>query len=228
MDIVISIYKQWSQMILSGEKPIEFRTKLPNDFKSGDKIYIYETARYGGARAIVGECVVDYIIPVLSSIKNNKWPIYGAYPFIDYYFEHIKGDKDIAEHYRKLKKEFDTYENYRYGFILNYAFCEEELESLRTTGSLIDTFKIFDYDLVKKIIDKNDIGNKRIEECDKWLSKIGYYNEFDETYYQYGIVLKDVIKYDTPIPTTEFLDRNGNPIQRAPQSWMYTRGRKEN
>ena len=114
MDIVISIYNHWSQMILSGEKPIEFRTKLPNDFKSGDKIYIYETARYGGARAIVGECVVDYIIPVLSSIKNNKWPIYGAYPFIDYYFEHIKGDKDIAEHYRKLKKEFDTYENYRW------------------------------------------------------------------------------------------------------------------
>ena len=42
------------------------------DFKPNDKIYIYETAKYGGARAIVGECKVDYIIPVLSSIKNNK------------------------------------------------------------------------------------------------------------------------------------------------------------
>ena len=54
MSIIISIYKHWTQMILNKEKPIEFRTKLPKDFKTGDKIYIYETARYGGARAIVG------------------------------------------------------------------------------------------------------------------------------------------------------------------------------
>lgn len=223
MNIIYALHKCWCDKIFDGSKPIEFRTKLPKNLKSGTKLYLYETAKNNGARAIVGECVVDYIIPVLSSTKNNKWPICGAYPFIDYYFEHIKGDKEIAEHYRKLKKEFDAYENYRYGFILNYAFCEEELTSLRTTGSLIDTFKISDYDLVKKIIDKNDIGNKRIEECDNWLSKIGYYNEFDETYYQYGIVLKDIKKYDTPKPIGDFKNKDGEQIKFAPQSFIYTK-----
>ena len=225
MDIVISIYGKWSQMILDGKKPIEFRTKLPKNFKAGDKIYIYETAKYGGARAIVGECTVDYIISVLN--KEGKWPMYGAYPFIDYFFENIKNNKEKAKYYRKLKKEFDTYENYKYGFILGYAFSELELKSLRETGSLIDTWTIYDKMVVDEIINANEESNKLIGECDDWLSSIGFYNEFEESYYKYGIVLKDAKRYDEPIPITEFLDQNKNTITRAPQSWMYTIGRKE-
>lgn len=225
MNIIISIYNHWAQMILNGEKTIEFRTRLPNDFKQGDTIYIYETAKHGGAHAIVGECKVDYIISVLREGDKNKWPILGAYPFIDYYLEKIKGDKATADYYRSLKTEFDTYENYRYGFILNYAFCDEELESLRTTGSLLDITKNMDFELIKTMDEKMKASSALVEECDRWLSKIGYYNDFDETNYKYGIVLKDVIKYDKPIPITDFLDKNGNNIKTVPQSWMYTLGK---
>jgi predicted transcriptional regulator len=208
-------------MILNGEKTIEFRTRLPKNMHSGTTIYIYETANKGGSKKVVGECKVDYIIPVLN--ENKKWPIYGAYPFIDYFFENIKGDKEKAEHYKKLKEEFDKYDKYRYGFILGYAFSEYELESLRKEGTFVDTWKIFDTKLVRKIIDDNDYSNKQIEECDNWLRKIGFYNDFEESYYEYGIVLKDVVKYNVPKELSEFIGTNNEKITRPPQSWMYAR-----
>ena len=222
MDILMSLYKQWADMILSGEKPIEFRTRLPKDFSVGDKIYIYETGKRGGRKKVVGHATVKGIISVLN--EKGKWPMLGAYPFIDFYFEHIKNDKEKAEHYRKIKKEAEQFTNYRYGFILNYAFSEHELQSLRETGSLIDTWSIHDTKLVREIIDANTQSSKYIEECDEWLTKIGFYNDFLESYYKFGIVLDNIVKYDVPLELNEMMDKSGNAITKAPQSWMYVSG----
>lgn len=224
MDILMSLHKVWADMIFDGKKPIEFRTRLPKNFSIGDKIYIYETAKRGGSRKVVGFATVKDIIEVLS--KDGRWPMFGAYPFIDFYFENIKGDKEKAEHYRKLKEEFDKYTQYKYGFILGYAFSELELSCLRETGCFVDTWKIFDMNIVRKVINDNTTSENYIRECDDWLKKIGYYNDCEESYYKYGIVLTNITKFDTPISINDINDKNGDPIKTAPQSWMYVSGLK--
>lgn len=225
MDIIISIYRHWSNMIFDGKKPLEFRTKLPNDISIGDTIYIYETAKHGGARAVVGKCKIKNIINVLRD--DGKWPTFGCYPFIDYFCEHIKKDEKSAKIYRDVKAEFlYKFENYKHGYIIDFAFCEEELEHIRKCGKPIDLWQIADYDKVQSILKKNEISHNLIKECDDWLTKIGFYNECLESYYKYAFVLDEIEKFDKPILITDFLDKNNNPISRPPQSWMYTLGEK--
>ena len=219
MDILLPIYKHWCDKILNGTKTIEFRTRLPKHLKQGTIIYLYETAKNGGCKKVVGQCEVDYIIPVLS--KDGKWPIYGAYPFIDYFYKNIKKDNEIAEYYKNLKKEFDSYRHYRYGFILGYAFSELELESLRKNKCLIDLTKTFDIDIINQISKDNGKSHNYIEECDKWLSDIGYYNDSEESYYKFGIVLKNVQRFETPKKLSCFKNIMGETVKNTPQSYMY-------
>ncbi len=220
MNIILPMYKHWSDMILSGEKTLEFRTKVPTKLQVGDKIFTYESGKYGGSKEIVGECTYEGKIDVLS--PEGKWPMLGAYPFIDYFFEYVKHDAATAQHYRQLKEEFDKYKNYKYGFILGYAMCPEELESLRTTGQLIDTWKIHDMNYVKLILDGNAKSDQHTKMCDDWLTRIGFYNEMCESYYKYAFILSNPIRYATPKPLSDFTDIHNNPIAKAPQSFMYT------
>lgn len=220
MNILLPLYKKWSEMILAGEKPLEFRTRLPKDFEVGTTIYLYETLKNGGCGRVVGECRVNQILNVQN--KAGKWPTFGAYPFIDYYYEHVACDKEKAEHLRRIKEQFaDKFPRYKYGFILQYAFSEDNLNNILQNGEPIDTWKIMDIKKVHKILDDIELGNKAIEECDKWLTKIGFYNEMEESYYKYGIELTNIVRYPTPKSLSDFTDRHGMPIKKAPQSFQY-------
>lgn len=221
MNIIISLYNHWSQQILSGIKPLEFRTKLPKDIKIGDTIYLYETRKHDGAGAIVGECKLNGIINVLN--EKGEWPVCGSYPFIDFYCEHIKCDKDCAEQYRKVKEEFlNKFERYKHGYIIDFAFSEKELDHIRKNGTPIDLMSITDFKELNILLNEIEKSHKIICECDNWLTKIGFYNECLESNYKYAYVLSNVKKYETPIPLTNFKDQKGNTISKAPQSWMYT------
>lgn len=226
MDIVMSINKEWSQMILRGDKPLEFRTKIPNNISVGDTIYIYETAKNKGAKAVVGKCKIKDIINVLKD--DGSWPTYGCYPFIDYFCSEIKKDKKSAEVYKKVKEEFlHKFNNYKHGYIITYAFCEEELENIRKNSSPLDLWKIEDFDKVKKILSEIDISNEIMEECDKWLTNIGFYNDLCESYYKYAFLLTDIEKFEQPLPINYLIDKKGEEIKVAPQSWMYVSNVKE-
>lgn len=217
MDIMYALYKHWTDMILSGEKPLEFRTKLPKDMKPGTKILLYETRKHNGAGAVVGECTVKDIIP----IKNGtRWPLVGCYPFLDWYCEHIRNDVALANHIRAIRSEFDNMAGYRYGFVSRYIFSTRTLEQLRLTGR--------PFDLMQMTIDERDEILKEYEkandleyECDDWLTKIGLYNEFGETNYQYALVLDNPVRYQVPKQLNEFKGTNGKPIGNAPQSYCY-------
>lgn len=225
MDTIYSIHNVWINKIFSGIKTIEFRKSLPKTLKAGDKIYFYETGKNKGRKMIVGECEIDYIINILS--KDGEWPICGCYPFLEYYFENIKKDVDIAKQYEKVKKEFEyKFDNYRYGFVSKYAFSEENLASLRETGKSIDFWEVKDFEKLNKYFKDLEKGEGYEKECDEWLTNIGLYDECGETTYKYGIVLKNITKYNKPKSISEFKDRNGNLIKKAPQSWMYTIGCK--
>lgn len=206
-------------MILSNEKPIEFRTRLPKNLNIGDTIYLYESGRYGGSKKIVGECECEDIIPVCS--KTGEFPLCGAYPFAEYYFANIKKDYKMYNLYKSVKQEFRDLERYRYGFIMDYVQSPLELQNLREKGNFIDTFSL-PAEEAQKVLEENEKGRDTVKEIDDWLKKIGFYNQFDESKYRYGIVLKDVARYEIPRNIYDLKDKNGNAIVKAPQSYMYT------
>ena len=221
MDIIYSLHKIWCDQIFNGKKPIEFRTKLPKNLKKDTVIYLYETSKNDGCQKIVGECAVDYVINVLSD--EGEWPFVGCVPFLEYYFRNVNKNDAVADKYKEVLSKHKNLKNYKYGYILKYAFCEDELSHINKTGELIDTFKITDYNYLQKLFKEYEISEKYMKEVDEWLKKIGFYNNYDETNYKYGIVLKNIKKYKTPLPLSAFKDKNGNIIQKPPQSYMYAK-----
>lgn len=218
--IILPLHANWCNMILNGEKPFEFRTKLPKDFEPGTTIYLYETKYRGIGGYVMGECKVKKIINLCN--EKGQFPTLGCYNFIDYFLENVKHDPETAERYRKVKEEFkDKFTNYKYGFIIQYAMSDENLASIRETGMPIDTWKIFDMPLVRKILDDIEKSNQLMKECDNWLTAIGLYNDMDESYYRYGIELKDIIRYSKAKPIYDFTNLQGIPLTKAPQSFQY-------
>ena len=191
MNIIISLYKHWSDMILSGEKTLEFRTRLPKDFHIGEKIYFYETSRQNGRKMVVGEATVKDIISVCN--KDGKWPMVGCYPFTEYYFSEIKKDEKMYNLYKSLKEELGNLKQYKYGYLMGYFQSPKEIQSLRENGSLIDTFKLSNKE-AWEVIDANNKSDKTAQEIDDWLTKIGFYNKYEETNYKYAYVLDNIIK----------------------------------
>ena len=224
LGILMSIHKDYIEKIFSGFKPFAFRKSLPKDFGVGTKLYFYETSKNGGRKMVVGEATVSDYFYLLS--KDGKYPCFGAYNFIEYYMEKIKGDKETADKYRSVKEEFkDKFENYKYGFIINYALSEENLENIREKGQPINTWEMagnyINNPLLSKILNDVDRSSKYITECDEWLEKLGFYDRYGESDWKYAIKLDDVIEYKEPILLSDLNDRNGVSITRAPQSWMY-------
>ena len=219
MNIIISLYKHWSDMILRGEKTLEFRTRLPKDFHIGEKIYFYETSRQNGRKMVVGETTVKDIISVCN--KDGKWPMVGCYPFTEYYFSEIKKDEKMYNLYKSLKEELGNLKQYKYGYLMGYFQSPKEIQSLRENGSLIDTFKLSNKE-AWEVIDANNKSDKTAQEIDDWLTKIGFYNKYEETNYKYAYVLDNIIKYEKPKNISEFKNKNGESIKNPPQSYIYT------
>ena len=206
-------------MILRGEKTLEFRTRLPKDFHIGEKIYFYETSRQNGRKMVVGEATVKDIISVCN--KDGKWPMVGCYPFTEYYFSEIKKDEKMYNLYKSLKEELGNLKQYKYGYLMGYFQSPKEIQSLRENGSLIDTFKLSNKE-AWEVIDANNKSDKTAQEIDDWLTKIGFYNKYEETNYKYAYVLDNIIKYEKPKNISEFKNKNGESIKNPPQSYIYT------
>lgn len=58
MDIMISINPPYTDMILNGYKPVEYRKKILKNIKQFDRLYIYETKSHKGQGKIVGEALI--------------------------------------------------------------------------------------------------------------------------------------------------------------------------
>ena len=206
-------------MILSGEKTLEFRTRLPKDFHIGEKIYFYETSRQNGRKMVVGEATVKDIISVCN--KDGTWPMVGCCPFREYYFSEIKKDEKMYNLCKSLKEELGNLKQYKYGYLMGYFQSPKEIQSLRENGSLIDTFKLSNKE-AWEVIDANNKSDKTAQEIDDWLTKIGFYNKYEETNYKYAYVLDNIIKYEKPKNISEFKNKNGESIKNPPQSYIYT------
>ena len=145
----------------------------------------------------------------------------GCYPFTEYYFAEIKKDEKMYNLYKSLKEELGNLKQYKYGYLMGYFQSPKEIQSLRENGSLIDTFKLSNEE-AWEVIYANNKSDKTAQEIDNWLTKIGFYNKYDETNYKYAYVLDNIIRYEKPKNISEFKNKNGENIKNPPQSYIYT------
>ena len=212
MDILMSVHKKYLSEIFAGNKPFEFRNVLPKNLSKGDTIYFYETSKNGGCKKIVGEAKIKDFHFLLNS--EGEYPLLGAYNFIDFWCENFLHNSVYAEQFRLCKKYNLT--NYKYGSQIDFAlsyFCMKYI--------MQDEWPPIEITMLPNVIKERKMANDLLKECDRWLRKIGFYNEYDESYWKYAIEINNIKKYDFPISLAAFTDNRGNIIKGPPQSWMY-------
>jgi len=191
-DILMSICWPWPDMIFSGRKPFEFRNHIGIHWAPGTKIFIYESKRCGGAGQVVGEAVIDEIIPIpQGSVGPPRF-------LLRYWAEHTPGRESLVP----LLDELGDYElpGYKKGTILRYLSHPDLLRKAMQTGQWV--FMIPGSD-------------NPVEYCENWLALIGLIDGFGKYCYRYALKLKDIEKYEEPKPLAAY------GITKAPQSWCY-------
>lgn len=216
MNIILASASVSADMILNGTKPLEFRTKHLKGIRPGETIFFYQIKKRGGCGMVVGHCTLVDTIPVLR-------PAFGCYNLMDYFLRNIKKNSALADHVQSVMQEYAPYleHQYRYGYILKYVFSPENLKHIKEHLCPIDTWKQGNATAMKII---NDIrkGEALISSCDEWLGKIGFYNDYGEVCFNYAYVLKNPVRYETPLPISRFTNSAGMHLNMAPQSCCYT------
>lgn len=218
MAILYPIYNRWNELIFHNKiflsrnnktivtrKCFEFRTRLPKNLTTGIKVYIYEPARYGGCRKVVGEFTVGNII-------RTDYHI-GCYAFLPYFCENILNKPEYAEKFEKALR-IDI-PNYKKGVSVEFALCPECFNYLVTNHKWppfsMSYAENSEYKQTQEII--------RL--CDDWLMKMGFYNEYGESNYQYAYEILNPVLYDNPKPLSDFQKLDGAVLTKAPQSFVY-------
>lgn len=226
MAIVYPIYNIWNNRIFEGDvlylqhpdcrksrnvryrKNFEFRTRLPKDLKTGDKVYIYEPKKHGGAGKVVGEFTVGEII-------SCDYP-FGAFPFLVHFCRNILKNEDYAEKFeRAVKTELPGYKK---GYVLKYALDDESMDHIQKYGDIPD---IVSYLYDKQRTENLDESERVWKWCDSWLSSQGFFDECGESNYKFALTILNPIRYETPKDLSEFAKINGEAVEKAPQSFVY-------
>lgn len=91
IDIILSIKPCFTNEIYQGNKPVELRKRIGNEFKAGAKLYIYSSSPQ---KAISGHALIHKIetLPI-SQIKEQYLEVacISAHAFDDYYRGHESG-----------------------------------------------------------------------------------------------------------------------------------------
>lgn len=211
MSILMSMYNIWCNKILDGSKTVEFRNNIGKNFNIGETIYLYESGKNNGQKKIVGEVKIKDIKPIPKSKV-------GTYGMIEYYANNIITDKNLRDTIM-YAYNYDL-PNYDKSYRLDWMFLPWVLDELKAKNKLPDLFEMSQAER-NDFFKKQKMARQIQEECDDWLRSIGYYNEYDETFYKNYIVLENPIKYSTPLELSDFKNLAGKDIKRAPQSWCY-------
>lgn len=226
MAIMYPIYNIWNSRIFEGDvlclqngvgqkckytrykKDFEFRTKLPKDLKTGDKVYIYEPKKHGGSGKVVGEFTVGQILPC-------DYP-FGAFPFIVHFCRNVLKNEDYAEKFeRAVQTELPGYKK---GYILKYALDDESVNWIEMYREPPD--------IVSYLYDKSRTANLDESErvwkwTDEYLRLCGFFNEYGESNYKYALEILNPVRYDVPKNLSDFTKMNGEVVEKAPQSFVY-------
>ena len=141
------------------------------------------------------------------------------------------GKKQIVGDCENIIRDFEVLEavkkayaielpNYKDSIKLSYIYNINFLESLRDTDNFPFLLNL-SREEQRAYYDGQEKTKKLIDSCEDWLRDIGYYNEFEETYYNYYLEIENVHKYDMSLNLNAFLNKEKEPIITAPQSWCY-------
>lgn len=213
MNALFPIRKQFSDLIFSGEKDIEFRN-IRTKLQPGDTIYVYETKKNNGLGMVVGYFVCGEI----SEIPHHK---IGTYAMLNHYIEKCgtEEEKNAVNTAMKIRLE-----NHDDCYVLRYMFMEEYMEYLKIHKNP-DTMFLHEY------YKKNNLAFQEegkavnlLDKCDEWLTKIGFYNKEDSlSTWKYQIEILKPVMFEKPKEITEFYLLNGKKMKNAPQGFCYTK-----
>ena len=212
MDILMSLHKKWANKLLDGSKILEFRKRIGKDFKVGDIVYIYETGKNGGKKQIVGDFTIKSIVKIDQSSGC------GTYDLLPYYCKNVLKDLDALE--AVMKAYSIELSHYKDSIKLSYIYNVNFLEALRDTDNFPFLLNL-SREEQNAYYEGQEKTKKLIDSCEDWLRNIGYYNEFEETYYNYYLEVENVHKYENSLSLDNFLNKENKPITVAPQSWCY-------
>lgn len=226
MAIMHPIYKVWNSRIFEGDilylqhpdcrksrniryrKDFEFRTRLPKDLKTGDKVYAYEPKKHCGSGKVVGEFTVGEIF-------QCDYP-FGALPFIVHFCRNVLKNEDYAKKFERAVKT--DLPGFKKGYIMKYALDNESMDHIHKHGTPPD---IIDY-LYDKIRCENLDESERVWKwCDEYLRQCGFYSDTGESNYKFAMTILNPIRYQVPKNLCEFEKINGGAIEKAPQSFVY-------
>lgn len=217
MNVIYPLYKHWSDMILNGEKTLEFRTSLPNELHGGDKIYFYETKKHGGCGMVVGYATLKGT----HFIDQSRRRI-GPDPFLFLYWaKYIAKDDELVGKLRQIG-HFDIPGYYRgtiYGFLFFDEAVKDAIDYRRYPKDKVNALRATD---LKKYLSAEEKTRQAINGCDNWLSKIGYYDENGISIYTQCLDLCDPIRLVSPQPISAFQRKDGAYFKSAPQGFLYT------
>lgn len=210
MDILMSIRKPYTGRIFDGTKPMEFRTRIGKNFDCVDTIYIYETKRNSGSGSVIGSVKIKKIIP----IPKMKM---GTYFLLPYYVDKYGTDEEKETVKKAMDIELNGYSN---SLVLSYLFQDDALSYMKETGLPPEHYHTYGSDL-KEYNKAKQKENDLCERCDCWGRKIGFYDEYDESYWKFAIQLENPVLFKIPMEVGDFRCKNGNRLKRAPQGWCY-------
>ena len=209
MNCMITMSKEYIDLIFNGKKPFDFKNVSPK-LKEDDKVYLFDSSQ----KKVRGY----YTVKDISEINHKKIKI-GTYLFIDT-FAKIFCDEKIQKSVNKAKQV--EFENYYNSYVLEFLFMDDLIEEMIKTHKppVIDYWKMNKEEMKAY----NQIKQKQtdfLSYCDNWLTQIGFYNEYDESIWKYQINIKNVVKFEKPIDVNKFQLRNGNYITNGPQNFYY-------
>lgn len=213
MNIICSIHNQYTKLIFSGKKDLEFRNRIGVFVNEGDRLYVYETKNVAGSGMVIGSAIIDAIIP----IPYHKQ---GTYFILPYYVEKYGTEEDKETVKQAMEIELDHYDK---SIVLDYLYDEQSLSYMKKKRDVPDPrthmFRGYSHTTYNYLCEK---AKCLCRNCDDWAKTIGYYNENETSYWKYAIRLTDIVKFDSGKPIQDFRNRNGESIKKAPQSWCYT------
>lgn len=215
MNIIYPIKKQYSNLIFNHTKPYEFRNMIPKELNVGDIVFVYETKTTGCGK-VIGYFEVGAITKI-----DYKLSKIGTYYHMDDYAR-MFCDEYTQKMIEKAKQI--RVENYNNAIVMSYLFQDEKLDYMLENSKLPDNPFLPTHSIeYKKYNEAKKKEHEFCDKCDKWLTDIGFYNEYDESTWKYEITIKNPTLFERPIDITWFKAKNEGFVKVPPQGFCYTR-----
>lgn len=207
MNAIFSTDKYFLDLIFDKTKNIEFRKTLVKNLHQGDKIYFYETKRHGSGM-VVGYATIKDIV----KIKHLRA---GTMFLLPFYVEKYGTEEEKKTVDLMMSVDLENYDN---SLLLDYLFDEKSLNEAKRTkkprGFSLNNREI------PKFLEQQRKAQNLCSKCDDWGRKIGFYDNFGESSWDYAYILEDPKRFDAPKKVSEFKGLKGT-ITTAPQSFCY-------